>query len=419
MKCFFIHIDKEHPNQKRKTEIYNRNISHEILSNLCAGSLDFIINNEFNQDIGDKDIDVLDPFCHNGSYLRQILLRLNPKHEQRKYRNGLYGNAADLTSYFMSLINIENTYIELNGHYQSFSGLNVLDTFALTDEEDLSLYDDENSLKIDKLKHIPFSVIVGEAPLSGRKVTSRKTRAYSILDKRVLMTYGRASKARNKTVLADTYVKAIRWASDTIRRKKEGIVCLVCKNNFIEDLAFDGFRHYLARDFDAVFVLDIGGSENNQYSHCFEANKALLILIKKKDFSMPGIHYYRIGWNMLLDKAFNPEFDLYKCFPWRKIQPDKHFTWLTEGLQKDFETYLPIGTKISKTGRSNAVFRIYGRGLATSRDAWIYNFNRDYLASNIQDMIRIYNKHVQAWAQMPSKPQIESYLSDSTSYIPC
>jgi len=317
------------------------------------------------------------------------------------------------------LINIENVIIDLNGHYQPFSGLNLIDTFLLTDEKNLSLYDDEISAKHDKLKRISFSIILGETPHSNRKVSGNRGRSSSTLDKRVLMTYGRASKARNKSVLADPYVKAVRWASDAINRSKEGIVCLVCKNNFIGDLAFDGFRQHLNKDFDAVFVLEIGSEEGHHSSHQFDTHKTLLILIKRKDLSRTGIYYFRTDWKDLLAKSCSTaDVDFYKCFPWRKIQPDKHHTWMTEGLQKDFEAYLPLGTKISKMGRGNAVFRIYGRGLATSRDAWVYNFNRDNLVSNIQDLIRIYNKHVQTWTEVLSKPQVESYLTDSNTDIP-
>ncbi len=404
--------------QKRITEIYSRNISHEVLSNLCTKFLADVMEKEFNLKIGDNEINILVPFCHNGAYIRQILLGLSKKQVEDKYRKELYGNETDIISYFISLINIENTYIDLKGHYQAFSGLNLINTFSLTDEEDLSLYNDENSLRRDKLKHIPFNIILGETPHVSRRESSQKNRDSSILDKRVLMTYGRSSKARNKSVLSDSYVKALRWASDAIIRSKEGIVCLVCKNNFIGDLAFDGLRQHLNRDFDAVFVLELGSDENNQSINHFDTNKALLILIKRKNFSKSGIYYHRTGWGDLLSKSCNGNINFYTCFPWRKIQPDKHNTWMTEGLQKDFETHLPLGTKISKTGRGNAIFRNYGRGLATSRDAWVYNFNRENLVSNIQDLIRIYNKHVQTWAEMPSKPQLEAYLTDSNADIP-
>jgi predicted helicase len=53
-------------------------------------------------------------------------------------------------------------------------------------------------------------------------------------------------------------VKAIRWASDRIG--DEGIVALVTNNSFIDNLAFDGMRKNLEKDFDAIYVPDLGGN---------------------------------------------------------------------------------------------------------------------------------------------------------------
>ena len=78
-------------------------------------------------------------------------------------------------------------------------------------------------------------------------------------------TYSQSSKATNKNALSDAYVKAIRWASDRIG--DEGIIAFVTNNGFIDNLAFDGMRQHLEKDFDAIYVLDLGGNSrkaNNQ-----------------------------------------------------------------------------------------------------------------------------------------------------------
>jgi predicted helicase len=53
-------------------------------------------------------------------------------------------------------------------------------------------------------------------------------------------------------------VKAILWASDRIG--KEGIVSFVTNNGFLDGVAFDGMRKHLADDFDAIYILDLGGN---------------------------------------------------------------------------------------------------------------------------------------------------------------
>jgi predicted helicase len=35
----------------------------------------------------------------------------------------------------------------------------------------------------------------------------------------------------------------------------------------------------------------------------------------------------------------------YSNISWQEIEPDKNFTWLTEGLSDDFEILIPIGSR--------------------------------------------------------------------------
>jgi predicted helicase len=85
---------------------------------------------------------------------------------------------------------------------------------------------------------------------------------------------------------------------------------------------------------------------------------------------------------------------------WEDIKPDKNNTWLTEGLEDDFEAFIPLGTKETKSAKgdvSNCLFKIYSRGVATSRDVWAYNFSRQQLAENILKFISNYNEQVIKW----------------------
>ena len=78
------------------------------------------------------------------------------------------------------------------------------------------------------------------------------------MDARVKETYSQDSTASNKNKLSDPYVKAIRWASDRIG--EEGVVAFVTNNSFLDGVAFDGMRKHLAGDFDAIYILDLGGN---------------------------------------------------------------------------------------------------------------------------------------------------------------
>ncbi len=49
------------------------------------------------------------------------------------------------------------------------------------------------------------------------------------------------------------------------------------------------------------------------------------------------------------------------------------------------------------------IFKTYGRGVATCRDAWAYNFNRSELAVNMQRTAESYNEQVFKWTQQTDK----------------
>ena len=104
-------------------------------------------------------------------------------------------------------------------------------------------------------------MVIGNPPYNAWQLNendNNKNRKYKVMDKRVAETYAKDSKATNKNALSDPYVKAFRWASDRIG--DEGIVAFVSNNSFIESLAFDGMRQNIEKDFDEVYVLDLGGN---------------------------------------------------------------------------------------------------------------------------------------------------------------
>ena len=90
----------------------------------------------------------------------------------------------------------------------------------------------------------------------------------------------------------------------------------------------------------------------------------------------------------------------YQNVDWEQITPDSRYTWLTEGLHTEFDTFLPMGTKKAKAQKGPAVdviFKTYCRGVTTNRDAWVYNFNRDTLSENVRRTIEYYSLQALRW----------------------
>ena len=216
-----------------------------------------------------------------------------------------------------------------------------------------------------------------------------------------------------KTQLYDPYVKAIRWASDRIG--EEGVVAFVTNNSFLDGKAFDGMRKHLEQDFTKIY-LDVNLKGNartlrrtpttrrNVFDDQIRAGVGISFFIRKAGIESEGVEVWIYSIDDYLkarDKQkFLIQFGDYTNVPMKQIAIDTKHTWLTEGLHAEFETFIPIGTQEAKDVRGEAVeviFKIYSRGVVTSRDAWAYNFNRNTLTENMSEMIAFYNAEVDRW----------------------
>ena len=86
-------------------------------------------------------------------------------------------------------------------------------------------------------------------------------------------------------------------------------------------------------------------------------------------------------------------------------------------MEAEFDTFLPIGTKEAKGGGDGAIFENYGRGVATSRDAWAYNFSRTAVSNNMRRTIETYNQHILRWQRLSSKPLIGNFVINDGKQI--
>ena len=104
---------------------------------------------------------------------------------------------------------------------------------------------------------------------------------------------------------------------------------------------------------------------------------------------------------------------------WQTLVPNAKNAWLTEGLEGDFETFLPLGSKAAKASFSpdiQTVFRTYSLGVSTNRDEWIYNFDRSMLAISMKRFIDFYNSESERWQQHPNKKDnFDNFVSYSGS----
>ena len=395
-------------------------------------SVDHLLRAEFGRSLGDAGVHILDPFVGTGNFIMRLMREIPKTRLAPKYANELHCNEVMLLPYYIASMNIEHAYFEATGTYKPFEGICLVDTFELAEAKQPSLFAQANLERVERQRQTPIFVIIGNPPYNAKQLNendNNKNRKYPVIDARVSETYAKDSKATNRIALSDMYVKAIRWASDRIIKNQEGIVAFVSNNSFVDQIAFDGMRKNLAQDFDEIFVLNLGGnvrknpklsgSTHNVFG--IQVGVSISFFVRKKERGTTGTRIFYAAvepdWRKEQKYDFLEQKGDYDNIPWQEIKPDKNYTWLTEGLSSDFESFFPIGTKVARAGKENAIFRNYGRGVATCRDTWSYNFNSDYLSENIKHLIETYNEHVIKWIKIINKPNIDNYVLNDDKKI--
>jgi predicted helicase len=229
--------------------------------NFMVRSVEDTLQKEFGKSLGSADVHILDPFVGTGNFIVHIMQAIKKTALTQKYHKELHCNEVMLLPYYIASMNIEHEFYERTGNYETFEGICLVDTFELAEAQQISFFSTENTARVERQKRAPIRVVIGNPPYNAWQLNendNNKNRKYEVMDKRVAETYAKDSHATNKNALSDPYVKAFRWASDRIG--DEGIVALVSNNSFIESLAFDGMRKHIERDFDEVYVLDLGGN---------------------------------------------------------------------------------------------------------------------------------------------------------------
>ena len=376
-------------------------------------SVEEILGAEFNRSLSNSGVHIIDPFVGTGNFIVRTMREIRRTALTEKYTAELHCNEVMLLPYYIASMNIEHEFYEATGRYQPFEGICLVDTFELAEDRQLLLLTPENTRRVESQKETPMFVIIGNPPYNVGQINendNNKNRKYETMDARVKETYAKDSAATLKNKLSDPYVKAVSWASDRIG--EEGIVAFVTNNGFLDGVAFDGMRKHLTDDFDTIYIIDLSGNvrKNPKLSgrihnvFGIQVGVSINFFIKRRDSvnAHAEIFYARVDefWRKEDKYRYLDSKEHYRNIEWQLITPDRRYTWLTEGLRAEFETFIPMGTKEAKVARGEAIdviFKTYSLGVSTNRDAWVYNFDRSTLIENMSRMIDTYNDQVFRW----------------------
>ncbi|WP_375666753.1 type ISP restriction/modification enzyme, partial [Bartonella sp. TT121SHDZB] len=269
----------------------------------------------------------------------------------------------------------------------------------------------ENSEYLEHQKNLNIKVIFGNPPYSvGQKNENdnAKNTPYPILDKRIAETYAVHSKASSMRTLYDSYIRAIRWASDRI--KDRGVIGFVTNAGFINGSSMDGLRKCLVEEFSSLYIFHLRGNARTSgeqrkkesggiFGEGSRAPIAISILVKNPNAQQHGKIYFRdIGDYLTREKKLTIIESLGSIDGitrskkgWQIITPDEYGDWINQ-RDESFERFIALGDKKSN---NKQLFETFSLGISTNRDAWAYNSSHETLKKNMSNMITFYNSEVE------------------------
>ncbi|MCA8379471.1 DEAD/DEAH box helicase family protein [Burkholderia cenocepacia] len=377
-------------------------------------SVAHILEAEFGQTLGSKGVHIIDPFVGTGTFVARLLQSGLIKQEElpHKYKHEIHANEIVLLAYYIAAINIEAVYHGVvGGKYQPFEGICLADTFQMYEKEDMvDALLAQNSARRKRQKKLDIRVIFGNPPYSVGQDSANDNNqnvAYPHLDQRITDTYATRSVMTSVKMLYDSYIRAIRWASDRIG--DSGVIGFVTNAGFLEAGSSDGLRQCLVDEFSSIYVFHLRGNQRTSgeqsrkeggkiFGSGSRAPIAISLLVKNPKAEQHGQIYFHdigdyLGREEKLKKIsdFGSVAGIDRADGWKVITPDQHGDWLSQ-RDNSFSEFIAIG---NKKGNADNLFENFSLGVATGRDAWCYNASKAEVSTNMKRMIDFYNSEVE------------------------
>jgi predicted helicase len=391
-------------------------------------SVEKVLNKEFKSSLNDKGINIIDPFTGTGTFIVRLIQSgiISRKDLKRKFSSELHANEIVLLAYYIGAINIESAFADATDEYLPFNGIVLTDTFQMFEAEDsldLEVFK-ENNARADIQKKKELRVVIGNPPYSAGQDVMNDNNSnvkYPTLDRRIQVTYTKQSASVSSRSVYDSYIRAIRWASDRI--SNEGVIGFITNGSFIDAKAMDGFRKSLSEEFSSLYIFNLRGNQRTQgelskkeggkiFGSGSRTPVAITILVKnpgKRDTA--DIYYHDIGDYLSREQKLKiiSDFGSIDGMSWEAVVIDKNGDWINQ-RDESFLKYEPISNKQST--ENNGIFSLNSLGLATSRDSWAYNFSEKNLVKNIKSIIGNYNAVLASLENQDQKGKVSNEAVD-------
>lgn len=419
-------------------------------------SVNDILQKEFGRNISDENIHILDPFTGTGTFITRLLQSGLIKEDdlERKYLHEIHANEIVLLAYYIAAINIENAFHDATPDpddgigkekYIPFDGICLTDTFQLGEtKEGERLFNDtfpQNSERVQAQQKAPLRVIIGNPPYSvGQKSgnDNAQNQKYEKLDARVEATYAQGSKATSVKALYDSYIKAFRWSTDRLNQNNEngGVICFVSNGAWLDGNGMDGFRKAIEKEFTSIYVFNLRGNQRTSgelsrkeggkiFGSGSRTPIAITLLVKNPEsiVEKATIHYHDIGDYLKTEEKLKIV-NNFKSFaspnmPIVTLQPNEHGDWISH-RNNSFNTFIPVDTSKKYDSNTKSFFITYSLGLATGRDAWVYNFSKHSVVENVSTSLNFYNEQSKVYKEEKQKDnsiQVDNFINTDPTKI--
>ncbi len=383
---------------------------NEIVRFMIEGA-DWLTDKHFGKRLIDEGVEILDPATGTGTYICELIeyFRGQPDKLRKKYTNELHANEVAILPYYVANLNIEATYQAVSGQFAEYPNLCFVDTLdnigglGIKSGHQFDMFasiSDENVERVKRQNKRKISVVIGNPPYNAQQKNeneNNKNRAYPHIDGLIKRSFVKLSTAQ-KTTAYDMYARFFRWASD--RLHDDGVIAFVTNRSFIDSRTFDGFRRYVAEEFDEIYLVDLGGdvranpklsgTKNNVFG--IQTGVAISFFVRRQLGQKKNrdcqIHYVRrpemetaedkLSWLGALKPA-----DL----EYERIEADIRASWINQD-ENSWNDYMAIADNRSKHGTSKSqtrtIFQTFSTGIMSGRDEWIVDFDQANLRSKVE-----------------------------------
>jgi len=347
------------------------------------------------------------------------------------YTGELFANELVLLAYYIACVNIENAFHFVMDYvtYEPFRGMALTDTFRAWETAlegatgGKKILFDNNAARVLAQTDTPITVVLGNPPYSKLQTSANddaKNYDYPMLDGRIDETYVALSGATNNNALYDSYIRAFRYATDRLR-DGDGVICFVSNGGWLDGNSTAGFRKAIESEFAKIYVFNLRGNartsgelRRKEGGNVFGAGTrtpvTITLLVKRAKHKGRAEIWYRDIGDYLDNgeklaavagaKSFlGPEMHL------TRLAPNEHGDWITS-RNETFGTYPALAPEKKFDETTESVFVVNSLGLASNRDAWVYNFSREAVVDSMQAMVKFYNSQIGAAKQDFDKQKI-------------